>query len=452
MLARLRRHASLIVLLLLCGYYSIVTWAQQFPEDAVAGRALAKRIQADLKDDAATLVIVRNTQLDRAFGEAIRQELELQGRTVQVSEVRSPADASRVVTDAAKGQKSIGAIATNETISRWGPLQPDRIQRLVDEYPALAATAVMKPDSYYWPTFLTSQNLVNVINQNADIAILAIGMTMVIIAAGIDLSVGSVFALAAVSAAIAIESLGGGAAAGTVAVIGCMLLGIFVGGAAGAFNGSLSTFAGIPAFIVTLATMMIARGLALIFAVRYQKFLAGGTTEGTPEAIRIHAPSFDWLGNGATSGIPNPIWLMILLYVVAHSVMTRTAFGRYVYAVGGNREAARLSGVPVRLVLLAVYMICGVMAGIGGLVDASRFEGGRPNAGEMYELRVIAAVVVGGTSLSGGEGTIVGTLIGALIIAVIQNGLNMSGVKTYEQMIVFGALILIAALLDRLKK
>jgi ribose transport system permease protein len=168
--------------------------------------------------------------------------------------------------------------------------------------------------------------------------------------------------------------------------------------------------------------------------------------------VKIDAPSFAWLGNGELFGIPNPILLMILLYIVAHVVMTRTSFGRYIYAVGGNPEAARLSGVPVFTVLILVYAICGAMAGLGGIVDASRFEGGRPNAGEMYELQVIAAVVVGGTSLAGGEGRVFGTLIGALIMAVIQNGLNMAGVKSYEQKVVFGLLILAAVLLDQLKK
>jgi ribose transport system permease protein len=132
--------------------------------------------------------------------------------------------------------------------------------------------------------------------------------------------------------------------------------------------------------------------------------------------------------------------------------MTRTSFGRYVYAVGGNPEAARLSGVPVFTVLIAVYAFCGAMAGLAGIVDASRHLGGRPNAGELYELRVIAAVVVGGTSLAGGEGRIFGTLIGAMIIAVINNGLNMAGVASYEQKVVFGILILAAVLLDRFKK
>ncbi len=172
------------------------------------------------------------------------------------------------------------------------------------------------------------------------------------------------------------------------------------------------TYFRVPAFIVTLSLMMLARGLAFIIAVRYQSWLAGGA-EGTPEAVRVEVPSFVGLGNGALLGIPNPVWLMLLLYILAHIVMTRTSLGRYIYAVGGNAEAARLSGVPVFGVLILVYALCGGLSGLSGIVDASRFNGGRPSAGVMYELQVIAAVVVGGTSLAGGEGRIFGTLIGA---------------------------------------
>jgi len=316
----------------------------------------------------------------------------------------------------------------------------------------LMATQVYQPSSYIWPSFLTRNNILNVIKNNAEIAIIAIGMTLVIITAGIDLSVGSVLALSGVITAVAIQAWAGGANAGTAKMIAACLIGVGACGLCGAFNGVMVTLFHVPAFVVTLAMMMVARGLALIIAVRYQSDLAGGATEGTPEAVKIEAASFGWIGNGELLGIPNPIILMVLLFVIAHVVMTRTAFGRYIYAVGGNSEAARLSGVPVFGVLILVYAICGVMAGLGGIVDASRFEGGRPNAGALYELQVIAAVVVGGTSLAGGEGRIFGTLIGALIIAVIQNGLNIAGVKPYEQMVVFGLVILGAVVLNSLKK
>ena len=289
------------------------------------------------------------------------------------------------------------------------------------------------------------------VNQNADVAIIAIGMTLVIITGGIDLSVGSLLALAGVMTAISIQTWGGGQQSGRISLLLCSLFAMAICIGCGVFNGVMVTVFRIPAFVATLAMMMIARGWALMAAVQHQKALSGGTTEGTPEAIRVGSAVFGWLGNGITLGLPNPIWLMLLLYILAHLLMSRTALGRYIYAVGGNPEVARLSGVPVSAILIFVYALCGAMAGLGGVVDASRFDGGRPNAGELYELQVIAAVVVGGTSLSGGEGRIFGTLIGALIIAVIQNGLNMAGVKSYEQKVIFGLLILGAVLVDRWK-
>jgi ribose transport system permease protein len=274
-------------------------------------------------------------------------------------------------------------------------------------------------------------------------------MTMVIITAGIDLSVGSLLALSSVLTAMCIQTFGG-AEASVATMVGCGLLGIAVCGLCGSFSGVMVTFFRVPAFIVTLSMMMIARGLALKTNAYYQKLITGA--EGTPETLTIDAESFTWLARGELLGVPNPILLMFLLFLIAHVVMSRTSLGRYIYAVGGNEEAARLSGVPVRGTLILVYAICGAMAGLGGVVDASRFSGGRPIAGMLYELQVIAAVVVGGTSIAGGEGRVLGTLIGAMIIAVIQNGLNMSGVKPYEQQIVFGGLILAAVLLDQTKK
>ena len=196
---------------------------------------------------------------------------------------------------------------------------------------------------------------------------------------------------------------------------------------------------------------MAARGFAMILAVNYQAILAGGTNRGTPESVGIEATDFALLAQGDFFGVPNPIPLTLVLYVIAHIVMTRTSLGRYIYAVGGNPEAARLSGVPVFGVLIFVYAMCSLLAGLAGLIDASRFNGGRPDAGDLFELKVIAAVVVGGTSLAGGQGRIFGTLTGVLIIGVIQNGLNIANVPTFEQGPIYGMLILAAVLLDRMK-
>lgn len=444
-------YGSVLVLLALCVYYTVVTVGPYHPVSAGAGRQLAQTIQAECGAESQVLIVIRKTAADREFAAAIRQELESRGGRVVQTVEGSATEVRQVLDQIAASGARLQAVATHHPGSEWGPLQPQRLAAWERKSPGLRGLRVFKPQSYFWPSFFTRQNLLNVVNQNAAVAIIAIGMTMVIVAAGIDLSVGSLLALSAVLTAVSLQTWGGGAAAGTLTIVACCLLGIAVSGLGGAFAGVMVTYFRVPAFIVTLSLMMLARGLAFIIAVRYQSWLAGGTTEGTPEAVRIEAPSFVLLGNGDLLGIPNPVWLMVLLYILAHLVMTRTSLGRYIYAVGGNAEAARLSGVPVYGVLILVYALCGVLAGLSGVLDASRFNGGRPSAGVLYELQVIAAVVVGGTSLAGGEGRIVGTLIGALIIAVIQNGLNMAGVTSYEQMVVFGLLILLAVLLDQLK-
>ena len=198
-------------------------------------------------------------------------------------------------------------------------------------------------------------------------------------------------------------------------------------------------FFGVPPFVASLGMMMVASGLAYM--------LSGGLS------IYQLPESFDWLGRGDDlAGIPNAVVLMILLYFLAHLLMSRTIAGRFVYAVGGNSEAARLSGVPVKRILLWVYAGSGALSGLGGIVMASQFRSGDPKYGLMYELYVIAAVVVGGTSLSGGRGKVFGTLIGAFIIAVIQNGMNLTGVQSYTQKVVLGLVLLAAVLLDMLKK
>jgi len=448
----LSEYGSVLVLLALCAYYSAVTVGPYHPVSPGAGRKLARAILDDCGAGAQVLIAIRKTAGDRQFAEAIRQELESHGGNVVQTVEGSAAEARQALETIAQSGARLQAVATHHPGSEWGPLREQRLAEWGQRFPGLQGLRVYKPRSYPWPSFFTRQNLLNVVNQNAAVAIIAIGMTMVIITAGIDLSVGSLLALSAVLTAVSIQTWGGGAAAGTPAMLACCLLGVGVCGLCGAFSGVMVTYFRVPAFIVTLSLMMLARGLAFIIAVRYQSWLAGGTTEGTPEAVRVEAPSFVTLGNGSLMGIPNPVWLMVLLYILAHVVMTRTSLGRYIYAVGGNAEAARLSGVPVFGVLILVYALCGVLTGLSGIVDASRFSGGRPSAGNMYELQVIAAVVIGVTSLAGGEGRIFGTLIGALIIAVIQNGLNMAGVTSYEQMVVFGLLILLAVLLDQLKK
>ena len=269
------------------------------------------------------------------------------------------------------------------------------------------------------------------------VAIIAIGMTMVIITAGIDLSVGSLIAFSGVITALTIQSLGGSAPTSGDLWLGAMV-GVLVCGLAGLFTGGLVTLFRIPAFIATLGIMFIAKGLAFIFS------------DSAP--VPVGNEAFGWLGRGRDFfGLPNSVILMLILFTVAHVMMTRTSIGRYIYAVGGNPEAARLSGVPVKWVLLFVYTLTGLLAGLGGVMEASLHTTGDPKSGDLVELKVIAAVVVGGTSLAGGQGRITGTLIGAFIIAVINNGMNLTGVESHMQKVIYGTVILVAVLIDRLK-
>jgi ribose transport system permease protein len=271
------------------------------------------------------------------------------------------------------------------------------------------------------------------------IAIVAIGMTMVIITGGIDLSVGSLIALSAVLAAKFIRDFAGGANATLVGMTLACLAAILICGMVGAFSGGMITRFGIPPFIVTLAMMLVGSGLAYILA-------KGQSIYQIPD-------SFVWLGRGANFlSLPNAVVLMLILYVLAHVLMSRTQIGRYIYAVGCNRQAARYSGLPVPRVLMFTYVASALLAGLGGVLMASQLKSGSATYGNMYELYVIAAVVVGGTSLSGGEGKMLGTLTGAFTIAVIQNGMNLTNVESYTQKVVLGLVILGAVLLDNLRQ
>ena len=270
--------------------------------------------------------------------------------------------------------------------------------------------------------FLTSNNLANVLRQNAFTAVLAAGMTFVIVSGGIDLSVGSIVGLAGVLCADTMAR-GHGIAAG-------VSVGLLAGVAIGIVNGLVVTRLHVPAFIVTLATMLIARGAAF-------KYTDARTITGLPA-------SFGLLSSGAAASA-----IMAAVFVVSWVVLMRTPFGRHVYAVGGNADASLLAGIRVNRVRLLVFMISGACAGIAGVLVASRLNAGYPRAGEFYELDAIAAVVVGGTSLFGGRGSIWGALAGAFFVGVLNNGLNLFRVSPYDQLMVKGAVLLAAACLDR---
>jgi ribose transport system permease protein len=395
-----RDYAMIFVLLLLVGLFSVLTLKQQNPTGAEAGRQVADLILAQSGDQARVVIVGRSTEQDRQFAEAARERILERGGVVLAVVHGGAPDARRALEEIVATGQSIDAIAANSVTARWS---------VYDRFPSVGSEKCVTPRTYRWPDFLKSSNLLGVANQTAIAAIIAIGMTMVIITAGIDLSVGSLVALAAVCSTVFLREQGGGTSAGIgMVILGC-LIGIAICGLAGLLNGTFVTAFEVPPFIATLGMMMMASGLAFR--------LSGGRS--IPEL----PPAFFYLGQGKLGGIPIPVVLLIGLYLIAHLIMSRTIFGRYVYAIGGNLEAARLSGVPVKRILLVVYATSGALAGLGGIMLASQLEAGDPKFGQMYELQVIAAVVVGGTSITGGRGTLIGTLIGAALLGTIGTAL-----------------------------
>jgi ribose transport system permease protein len=276
------------------------------------------------------------------------------------------------------------------------------------------------------PHFLTVSNLLNVAQQTSINAIIAVGLTFVIISGGIDLSVGSIVAFSGVVMASLLQR--------AVPVPVAIAAGLATGLGCGLINGVLITLGRLPPFIATLGLMSVARGGALLY------------TDGRP--VSGFGEGFRWLATGELLYVPVPVLVMGGVYMVAHFVLRRTPFGRYVFAIGGNEEAALLSGVRVCLHKTMVYGVCGLLSALAGAVLTARLNSAQPIAGINYELDAIAATVIGGTSLMGGQGSVVGTLIGALIMGVLRNGLNLLGVSSFVQQLVIGAVIILAVLVD----
>jgi ribose transport system permease protein len=434
-LSRLTEHGMLLVLLLLAAYYSAATWAQQDPSGADGARRLAAALSAR-PPGTRVLIAVGGGREDRELAATLERLLKERGIEPAATVAGEPREARRALERIAAAGTGLDVIAGTRSTTSWALFSRDRLSA---DFPALAEAETAFPPSYGWPNFLKRDNLVNVANQIVVIAILAAGMTVVILTGGIDLSVGSLIALAAVVATRVVRDAAGADQASALGMTLACLAGIAACTLVGAFSGVLVTAFAIPPFIATLGMMLVASGLAFIAA-------EGQSIYQVPEG-------FVWLGRAAAvPGLPNAVVLMLLLYAAVHVLMSRTALGRYVYAVGGNAEAAWLAGVPVRRVLLFAYAVSGALAGLGGIVMASQLKSGAPTYGTMYELYAIAAVVVGGTSLAGGEGRVLGTLVGALIIAVIQNGMNLTGVESYTQKVVLGVVILGAVLLDMVKR
>lgn len=280
------------------------------------------------------------------------------------------------------------------------------------------------------PYFLSATNLAAVVRQTAVINIMALGMTLVIVSGGIDLSVGAILAFAGTIGTMAL-------AAGMPLGVG-LLIGVLCGFAWGFVNGLLTTTLQMPPFIVTLGTLGIVRGLTLIIS-------GGLPVVGMPR-------EFAFLGEGSIGGVPFVLLVLLACSVVTYFILHSTKLGRYTYAIGSNKDAAIYAGIPVAGYTIAVYAISGMLTGISGMIEASRLMTGQPTAGQGYELQVIAAVVIGGGSLTGGEGSVVGTLIGAFIMGLLSNGSDLLGINPYVQQAIIGAVIIVAVALDEARK
>lgn len=280
------------------------------------------------------------------------------------------------------------------------------------------------------PYFLTAVNLSSVVRQTAVINIMALGMTLVIVSGGIDLSVGAILAFSGVVGSMAMV-------AGDSVWIG-VLVGILCGLGWGAFNGVLTVWLKMPPFIVTLGALGIARGLTLIIS-------GGLPVSGLPKEL-------SFLGDGTVFGIPFVLIVLLICAVITHITLHSTKLGRYTYAIGSNKEAAIYAGIPVGYYTVAVYAISGLLTGLASMIETSRLMTGQPTAGQAYELQVIAAVVIGGGSLTGGEGSVIGTLIGAFIMGLLANGSDLLGINPYLQQALIGGIIILAVALDEARK
>ena len=331
---RVAEYGPIVVLLVLCVYFSVVTSSEQSP----VGDAAAKQVYATIVDQFGrsprVLIAASDQPSDPAFAASLARDLTASGAQVVGSIQGEPKDAREMLAKLQAAGDRLDAIACTQVASEWLV-----VSDIKSDFPSLGQPRLITPRRYRWPNFLKAENLLNIANQIAVIAIVAIGMTFVIITGGIDLSVGSLLALSAVITAVLIRDCAGGVNASPVGMVLTCVVAIVICGAIGAFSGLMITGFAIPPFIVTLAVMLVSSGLAYIVA-------KGQSIYQIPE-------SFVWLGREADlMGLPNAVVLMLILYCLAHVTMSRMRLGRYLYAVGGNSEAARLSGVPVKRVLL----------------------------------------------------------------------------------------------------
>ena len=364
LLAAFSGQGMLGVLLLVCVLLSAATVVREEPTGPLAGTRLAQAVLERFGPTASVLVVAGEGAENQALAESLRRGMIQGGITPVAVVVGDPVDTRHELEALSRAGTVLDAIACSSEVPDWLVLRD--LPRL---FPVLGTPALIVPDGSAWPRFLTRENLLNIMGQITVIAIVAVGMTLVVVVGGIDLSVGSTA----------------------------------------------------------------------------QEMTNGESIANLPER-------FVWLGRDTTWGMPNGVLLMLGLFVAAGLMLRWTVLGRHMLAVGGNIRAARLAGVPVNRVMVTAYTLCGLLAGLGGVVLASQLKSASPTYGEGYELMVIASVVVGGTSLAGGQGGLFGTLVGALLIAVINNGMNLLGISPFAQKIVLGSVILMAVLLDRLRR
>jgi ribose transport system permease protein len=305
---------------------------------------------------------------------------------------------------------------------------------LIEQKSLVALLFLVVVVSFLSNNFFTLDNIMNILRQTSVNAIIAVGMTLVILTAGIDLSVGSVLALCGAFSATLVGM--------EWPIIFSIPAALLAGAALGSISGMVIAKGKVQAFIATLVTMTLLRGVTMVY------------TEGRPISTGFTdaADAFAWFGTGYMLGIPVPVWIMAVVFASVWYLLNHTRFGRYVYALGGNESATRLSGINVDRVKIGVYTICGLLAALAGIIVTSRLSSAQPTAGVGYELDAIAAVVLGGTSLMGGKGRIMGTLVGALIIGFLNNALNLLDVSSYYQMIAKAVVILLAVLVDNKNK
>lgn len=411
-----------LALLGICAIFSLLTIQHTAPEGTAAGDQVARAfLSGKHAPQTRVLVVSTNSPEDGQFSVRVAELLGDQG--IQIDFAQSPIQAREAAE--AKGGLPISAILATGVASSWPVLERFNIP-------------VLAPAPSPWPVFLQKSNLLNIASQISVIAIIAAGMTLVIMTGGIDLSVGSIAALAAVVCTRLVRDHFGGVNAGVPGMLFSGGVAIVVGALVGWVSGAIITWCSVPPFLATMGVMLVASGLAF------------QVSEG--QSVYQVPDGFTWLGRESVGGVPVVVLLTLVLYAITAHLVRATVLGRYILATGSNPVAAYLAGVPVKGVQRIVYATSGALAALGGVILASQLKSGAPTYGQMYELYVIAAVVVGGTSLSGGQGSVWGTLVGALLIAVIQNGMNLLGMESYTQKIVLGLVLLAAVLADRLRR